>query len=63
MDYHKNMSAYLNAKLLLFKKVLTKKKALICDKDIKQYSILKNISKKRSLRLIDITSIKTKLRK
>ncbi len=63
LDYHKNMSAYLNAKLLLFKKVLTKKKALICDKNIKQYSILKNISKKRSLRLIDITSIKTKLEK
>tara|TARA_B100001248_G_scaffold135341_1_gene101625 strand:+ start:5317 stop:8073 length:2757 start_codon:yes stop_codon:yes gene_type:complete len=63
LDYHKNMSAYLNAKLLLFRKVLTKKKVLICDKDTKQYSILKNISKKRLLRLIDITSIKTKLRK
>ena len=61
LDYHKTMRAYLNAKLILFSKILSKKKALITDKSLKEFSILKKISKKRILRLIDISEIKRKL--
>ena len=55
LDYHKTMKAYLNAKLILFLKLLPKKSYIISDKKIKQFSILKSISKKRKLRLLDIT--------
>ena len=47
LDYHKTMRLYLNSKLLLFKKILSKKKTMIVDKSIKEFSILKKISKKK----------------
>ena len=53
LDYHKTMKAYLNAKLLLFKKLLPKNSHLIADGSSKEFSILKKISKKRKLRLLD----------
>ena len=58
LDYHKTMQSYLNSKLLLFKKILSKNKTVISDKSIKEFSILKKISKNRDLRLVDINSIK-----
>jgi len=54
LDYHKTMKAYLNAKLILFSKLLSKKSYVIADKFTKQYSILKKISRSRQLRLLDI---------
>ncbi len=63
LDYHKNMKAYFNAKLLLFKKILGKKKFIVCDKSIKEYSVLKKISRNKNLRLIDSGIIKKKLEK
>ena len=57
------MKAYLNAKLILFKKILPKGGVIISDKSIKEFSSLKNISKKRNLRLIDINHISKKLSK
>ena len=54
LDYHKTMKAYLNSKLILFSKLLTKKSYVISDKSIKQYSILRKISNNRRLRLLDI---------
>ena len=63
LDYHKTMRAYLNAKLLLFSKILTKKKVVISDKSIKEFSILKKISKQRKLTLIDVGKIIEKLHK
>ena len=57
LDYHKSMKAYLNAKLILFSKLLTKKSLIISDKSNKQFSILKRISKKKNLRLLDISKI------
>ena len=48
LDYHKTMKAYLRSKLILFSKLLNKKKFIIADKSIKQYSILKKISKKKT---------------
>ncbi len=63
LDYHNNMKSYLNAKLLLFKKILPKKKIIISDKSIKEFSIIKKISKKRKMRLIDIEAIQKKLKR
>jgi murE/murF fusion protein len=63
LDYHKTMKSYLNAKMHLFKNVISPKKTIILDKSIKEYSILKKISKSRSLRLIDINKTKDKLEK
>ncbi len=54
LDYHKTMKAYLNAKLILFSKLLPKKSYVIADKFTKQYSNLKRIAKNRKLRLLDI---------
>ena len=54
LDYHKTMKAYLNAKLILFSKLLPKRSYVITDKSIKEYSNLKKISKKRKLRILDI---------
>ena len=51
------MRSYLNAKLLLFSKIL-KKKVVISDKSITEFSILKKISKQRKLTLIDVGKIK-----
>jgi len=56
LDYHKNMNAYLNAKLILFRKILRKRTKIISDKDILPFKILKKISKKRELKLIDINN-------
>ncbi len=56
LDYHKNMKAYLNAKLILFRKILRKKNKIISDKDILPFKILKKISKKRGLKLVDINN-------
>ncbi len=55
LDYHKNMKSYLNAKLILFKQILKKHSKIITDKEIKPFSELKKISKKRNLKLIDIS--------
>ncbi len=54
LDYHKTMKAYLNAKLILFSKLLTKNSTVITSKLIREYSNLKKISKKRGLKLLDI---------
>ena len=63
LDYHKTMKSYFNAKMHLFKNVISPKKIIILDKSIKEYSIIKKISKSRSLRLIDINKTKDKLEK
>ena len=49
LDYHKSMKNYLNAKLLLFKKILKKNSYIILDKEIPQYKIIEKISKKENL--------------
>ena len=54
LDYHKSMKAYLNAKLILFSKLLPKKSFVITDKLIREYSNLKKISKNRQLKLLTI---------
>ena len=61
LDYHINMKSYLDAKLHLFKKILPVKSTVISDKFIKEFSILKKISKKKQMILIDINEIKENL--
>ncbi len=61
LDYHKTMNSYLNAKLYLFKKILKKNKAIISDKTLAEFPVLKKISIKNKLRLIDISKIEKKL--
>ena len=41
LDYHKNMNTYLNAKLILFKNLISKKSTIISDKEIRPYKSLK----------------------
>ena len=54
LDYHKTAKAYLNAKLILFSKLLHKNKYVISDKLLKEYKISKKISDNRKLNLLDI---------
>ena len=63
LDYHKSMFSYLKAKLFLFNSILSKNKTVITDKSLKEYSLLKNICKKKKLRLIDISSTQEKIKK
>ena len=56
------MKSYLETKLLLFKNILKKNKVLISDKTIKEFSILKKISEKKNLKLIEISKIEKKLK-
>ncbi len=63
LDYHKSMSSYLSAKLILFKKIISKNNFIISDKDIKEFNFLKSISKKRGLKLLHIRDIKKKIEK
>tara|TARA_B110000259_G_scaffold184837_1_gene232692 strand:+ start:51 stop:2903 length:2853 start_codon:yes stop_codon:yes gene_type:complete len=54
LDYHKNMKNYLNAKLILFSKLLKKKQNIITDSEIPEFLNLKKIAKKNNLNLLTI---------
>ena len=56
LDYHKNMKSYLNAKLILFKKILKKNSHVVLDKDIKEFITLKKIAKNKKLKLVEVSS-------
>ncbi len=56
LDYHKSMKNYLNSKLILFSKLLKKKKYVITDKNLKQFKNLKKISLQNKLRLLHISN-------
>ena len=51
LDYHKTMSNYLNAKLLLFKKLLKKGSNIITNYELKEFSKIKKIAKEKKLKL------------
>ncbi len=63
LDYHKTMKRYLNAKLILFSELLSKKKFIITDKNNKEYSKIKKIAKNRKLKLIDISNEMNNIKK
>ncbi len=54
LDYHKNMKSYLDAKLILFREILKTRNTIISDHEIKIYSILNKIAKRKKLKLLDI---------
>ena len=56
LDYHKSMKDYLHSKLLLFNNVLQEKGIVITDTDIKEYRVIKKITKKRKLKIFTIGS-------
>ncbi len=62
LDYHKNMKAYLNAKLILFKDILSKKSKIILDKDTKEFAIIKKIAQKKNIKILDISKKSKKIR-
>ena len=45
LDFHISMNNYFSSKMILFRKLLDKKKYLITDSDIKEFTLLKNIAK------------------
>jgi murE/murF fusion protein len=54
LDYHKSMKNYLNAKLILFSKLLKSKNYIVTDNEIPEFLKLKKISKKNNLNLLTI---------
>ena len=54
LDYHKTMKSYLNSKLILFEKIIDNNRTIISDQGIKPFKLLKKISKKKRLKLLDI---------
>ena len=55
LDYHKTMRSYLNAKLILFKKILSKNTTIISDREIHPFSKLTLIGNKKNLKVVDIS--------
>ena len=62
LDYHKTMKSYLNAKLILFRKILSKKSTIISNEEIPTFKILKQIAKKNSLNILDINKTLIKIK-
>jgi len=62
LDYHKTMKSYLDAKLILFKKILKKNSIIVLDKNIKEFSTIKHTAKKARLRVIEIRKISEKIK-
>ena len=54
MDYHKNIKAYLKAKLYLFKKLITKDGTIITDEKIPEYKQIKKIASNKNLNLFSL---------
>ncbi len=63
LDYHKTMNSYLNSKLVLFSKLLSKKSNVVTDKTIKEFSKIKKICKKRKLKLLNISKCMNEIEK
>ena len=61
LDYHKSYKDYLNSKLLLFKKLLKKNSNVITDNDIPQHKIIKNITRKKKLKIFTVGTTKSSL--
>ena len=54
LDYHKTMKSYLDAKLILFREILKSRSTIISDQEIKIYSFLRKIAKRKNLKLLNI---------
>ena len=62
LDYHKTYKNYLNAKLILFKKLTKRRGSVIYDNDIPESKILKNICIKKDLKFLTIGKKKSNLK-
>ena len=62
LDYHGTMKSYLNAKLILFKKILKSNSSVVLDKNIKEFYVLKKIAKSRKLNVVEINKIFEKIK-
>ena len=51
LDYHKNMKSYFNSKMHLLKILLKKNSNLITDENIKEFRTIKNITKRRKIKI------------
>ncbi len=58
LDYHKNLNAYLKAKLYLFKYLIKKKGSVITDEKIPQFKKISKITKTRNLKLYTLNNKK-----
>ena len=54
LDYHKNLSNYLNAKLYLFKKLTKKNGNVITDNKLPEFKKIKRITSSKDLKLITL---------
>ena len=54
LDYHKNFSDYLNAKLYLFKNLIKRRGKIIVDPTIPQFKLIKKIADKKDLKLLTV---------
>ena len=61
LDYHKNFTDYLNAKLYLFKNLIKKQGIVIVDPNIPQFRKIEKISKKKKLKLLTILNANSDL--
>jgi len=61
LDYHKNMKNYLNAKLILFSKLLEKEQNIITDNGIPEFTKLQSIVRKNNLNLLTIGKKNSKI--
>jgi len=50
LDYHKNMQAYFNSKMYLFRNLLKKNSKIITDEDNKEFKIIKKIANKKKIK-------------
>ena len=48
------MKSYLDAKLILFREILKSRSTIISDQEIKIYSFLRKIAKRKNLKLLNI---------
>ena len=51
LDYHKSMKSYLNSKMYLFNNLLSKKSNIVTDEENKEFGTVKNIAKKRKIKI------------
>ena len=63
LDYHKTMKSYLDAKLILIRKILNKKSSVISDRSIQPFNLIKKITQVRKLKLEDINEEVKKIKR
>ena len=56
LDYHKNMKAYLDSKMYLFRALLKKNSNIVADQDNKEFKIIKNVANKKKIKILSIGS-------